>query len=365
MISIKSIANKACQYAREHIQAGASQLENQLYAPEIRNVLYKHINLIRDVALQNTNSYLYFEEQIALCKKFAFGNCGELSMMALDYMVREHPEINAEQCIISYGEQNHAFLVIGRLAGSDACNPDTWGDDAYICDPWQNEVYPASEYLNKMKIYYLDIKLEDYPNEEDALAAALETKYTEANFDKNVHKIKISTTINNLYILKQSDQKNFALFNAFNRLNEAYLSIFDELATKLKESIHRLEQANTKNDKIIKILQKKVTAIEERTSTLRKNIAQCIADNKSTKYQPYTEFKTNLKQRIKQEIQSLREARTLSDNKLNQLVQNKSPFNALVRYFFDIPQTLDRTIQTEYIEAVNEAEEKLSRLKYP
>ena len=30
----------------------------------------------------------------------------------------------------------HAFVVLGRLSGSDETNYTTWGPDSAVCDPW-------------------------------------------------------------------------------------------------------------------------------------------------------------------------------------------------------------------------------------
>jgi hypothetical protein len=41
---------------------------------------------------------------------------------------------------------SHHFIVIGRAPGSDPNKPDTWGDEAVICDPWAKRCFLASDF---------------------------------------------------------------------------------------------------------------------------------------------------------------------------------------------------------------------------
>jgi hypothetical protein len=45
---------------------------------------------------------------------------------------------------------DHAFVVIGRKAGSDEGDPKTSGDSAVVCDPCNGNYFPASQFRDKM-----------------------------------------------------------------------------------------------------------------------------------------------------------------------------------------------------------------------
>jgi hypothetical protein len=50
------------------------------------------------------------------------------------------------------GPVDHAFVVVGRVQGSSAADPKTWGKEAVVCDPWHAEggAYLASDFLTRM-----------------------------------------------------------------------------------------------------------------------------------------------------------------------------------------------------------------------
>ena len=58
----------------------------------------------------------------------------------------------------------HAFVVVGRKAGSDKNNMLTWGDDCYIIDPWYGYYGKALELCQdaeRFRKYYLIVNLQD------------------------------------------------------------------------------------------------------------------------------------------------------------------------------------------------------------
>lgn len=156
---IEAIAKKANAYARKHIVSGATQLETNKLPVHQRVEIYSKVKeLRRQVSDESSYSILALEEElieffayIELCKKYALGNCQEMTYMALDYIVKNEPDVEAEAFYIDGGD--HVFLVIGRNPDSDANDPLTWGDDAYICDPWANRVYRASDYQTELHDY--------------------------------------------------------------------------------------------------------------------------------------------------------------------------------------------------------------------
>lgn len=75
--------------------------------------------------------------QVAGC-----GNCQEHADTAFIYL-HDHHIVPIE--MMNFRGRDHAFDVIGRPADSDVSDPSTWGQDAVVCDPWLEKVYPPSD----------------------------------------------------------------------------------------------------------------------------------------------------------------------------------------------------------------------------
>ena len=67
------------------------------------------------------------------------GNCGEQSATAFIYLF-DHG-IRPLDWMALQDPGDHAFVVIGRIAGSNETDPNTWGASAVVCDPWRGQVY--------------------------------------------------------------------------------------------------------------------------------------------------------------------------------------------------------------------------------
>jgi hypothetical protein len=75
------------------------------------------------------------------------GNCMEQAAIAFCYLQREG--VRPLDYYYAMGG-DHQWVVIGRTKGSSQDNPDLWGGDAVICDPWDKKAYAATEFDNKM-----------------------------------------------------------------------------------------------------------------------------------------------------------------------------------------------------------------------
>lgn len=232
-------AQEACRYARAFILKGYTQLAANSYDAYQRRALYKAVKDLR-ISTQEYPLYSveidkeiqFFNENINKCKKFSLGNCHEMALMALDYVIRyASPSLNAEVYRIKGGD--HVFLVVGRKKGSNPKKPLTWGKDAWICDPWSNKVYPASEYLSQTKNYYFSQKsagdfsnhLEDFNQRKHELtpipfqnAEYLRTANSRPHLDKIIalFQKRIKNMINTL------EKLDFNLNAIINRLAERY-----------------------------------------------------------------------------------------------------------------------------------------------
>ena len=171
------IAEKAKQYARTQIEKGGTQLENNILESEYFDALMSGINSSRfeqgiteetgpigirnEIAQQKRRDFLEsnhtlstYENTILVTGKYSLGNCEELAHQAFDYVLNlKSVEIEAEVYSIAGGD--HVFVVLNRPPASYPYDPENW-EDAVICDPWADQVYPAKEYLSKLKNYYHD-----------------------------------------------------------------------------------------------------------------------------------------------------------------------------------------------------------------
>ena len=77
---------------------------------------------------------------------YGAGNCTEQAAVAFAYLFKQ------EVRPIDYlSHPSHFFVAVGRKEGKGimSSRPETWNPEAYICDPWNEVVYPASEYNSR------------------------------------------------------------------------------------------------------------------------------------------------------------------------------------------------------------------------
>ena len=84
----------------------------------------------------------------AKAKATGCGNCGEQAAVAFVYL---YEQIHAKPLdYMARTNADHAFVVIGRMRQSRIDDYTTWGNDAVVCDAWDDQVYPAREIPTKM-----------------------------------------------------------------------------------------------------------------------------------------------------------------------------------------------------------------------
>lgn len=166
------IGKEACEYARLQILKGGTQLENNDLSREdflshhfavtkVRTASQNNLDSSNILLPESLTSYM---NRISFTSKYSVGNCHELALQALDYLLKYQPDCEGELYAIFGGD--HGFLVLNRDPTSNPADPETWGDSAVICDPWANKVFAAKEYRSKLKNFYFDEilknRLEDF-----------------------------------------------------------------------------------------------------------------------------------------------------------------------------------------------------------
>lgn len=93
----------------------------------------------------------FIRETLAPTEGTRFGNCLEKSAIAIHYILSLQLENPPLIEWISSRIPDHVFAVIGRQENSDINNPTTWGEDAVVCDPWDQTFYPATQLCERFK----------------------------------------------------------------------------------------------------------------------------------------------------------------------------------------------------------------------
>jgi len=82
----------------------------------------------------------------SLSEKHRHGNCQEMTNVAFRYLAQQEDCPKLDVMLL----KNHAFLVVGRDIESSASDYTTWGQDAFICDPWKGALFPAGDSLTEL-----------------------------------------------------------------------------------------------------------------------------------------------------------------------------------------------------------------------
>ena len=100
-------------------------------------------------ALRDYDRIMNIRRTAALAKRSRCGNCGEYAAVAFDFLM-----LTGCQHALEYAGYkapgDHAFVIVGRPAGTDAANPRSWGSDVVVCDAWAGKVVPSRSYWSDM-----------------------------------------------------------------------------------------------------------------------------------------------------------------------------------------------------------------------
>lgn len=125
-------AERALAHVRRMVKFGAAnQADNPLQAKALRALLDARADLYVDAA--TFNKPLTTSAIALAAKSYGAGNCGNQACVALKFLT----QMGAYPLDMMFDPNNdHNFVVIGRVAGSNAQDATTWGPEAVVCDPW-------------------------------------------------------------------------------------------------------------------------------------------------------------------------------------------------------------------------------------
>ncbi|ASQ46728.1 hypothetical protein [Legionella clemsonensis] len=340
--SNKEAAHLANKYAREFIIEGATQLVNNFYPIEKKESLSHAAKAIREKSQEIVSSrlefdyYIYeFYQSIECSKKYSIGNCNELAELALDYIAHYAPHVDAEVFQLLGG--NHVLLVVGRLKGSDPEKPETWGQNAYICDPWSNEVYPASEYLSRTKNYY-----QKYDKDLDDNINCIE------DFNPSKHTFKPIRNYNTDYIRKFNSNEHIAgVYELFQKKQQMIIAAAVNLERAFINTSNKLEKKYGLSHEKCQIVQNKIHQLRTVTEQLTSDFAKPIDESTN-----YYEIISALDRTLRHSIKTYLKAAEITNEEAMTLAKPVKPKGHSSRFF--------RT-NYEVISKVNEALEESNR----
>lgn len=337
--SHQSIAEEAKKQSRAFIIEGSTQLINNSYDPEKNAALYKAVLDLRDViaepemfVLESDNAIQLFQKTVSVCQKYSIGNCYEMAVMALDYCVNHHPEVRTEVYLISGGD--HVFLVVGRDPESNPHKPETWGKNAFICDPWANKVYPASHYLSETKNYYgiLNPQTGEIKNHLEDLKSGK-------------HTFSPIPNLNSTHLSKMNTKEHVnALINAFEKKYTYLLKGLQNFISGLTAIADRLEEKYGNQDEKYKIILEKKDSLINIVSDLRKNLGNSNKGNS-----PGQETREALQKKLRDAIRTSDKTIAFSseDNQKISEYRNPKALKTKLMKFFKWDPTTKRQTQKE------------------
>ncbi|MBN9231757.1 MAG: hypothetical protein BGO90_14945 [Legionella sp. 40-6] len=281
LYSHEMIARHALDYARSILFKGFTQLETNNYDSAQRAAIHSSIRTVRDNALESMGYFdeedmiTWFYDRVTQFRKLSLGNCHELAIMALDYVLNlpKKNVIRAEIFHIQNGD--HVFLVIGRDELSIASSPETWGEQAYICDPWANKVYPAREYLTQLGDFFRCLT-------EDGLINA------SCPFDPETQSLE-PIAEHNSSVLDQAPAK----------LEQKYMLRMQKLITNLEFIDQQLQQIEERLQKKYGADDRKIAVIQQMREEIKNTAFEqpgCVKNNNYIDYRRQLEqsWKNNL-----------------------------------------------------------------------
>ncbi|HHF0526988.1 TPA: hypothetical protein ACTUT5_003839 [Legionella anisa] len=271
----RDYAEKAKTYARGKISGGSTHLENNTLPPaefERLNNFMEEVRHHKDQGVKKRlasstledKHWVRFETTVEVSSESHFGSCHELAFQALDYILKANSEINAEIFSIQRAASDidsgdHEFLVLNRKQPSDPKRPETWGDDAVICDPWANKVYAAKEYRSQLEAYKYD-----EPNK----------KNRTVRFNSEQHIIDVEFYFTSNYLPRVNTVES--LKSNFSSQAQSVISMLESVRFRLEAEKERLKGKPKKAD----IISGKIQQITQKIGELN----QRISDSMEKKY---------------------------------------------------------------------------------
>lgn len=103
------------------------------FSKSSREEEHNRINQMQELTLQNK-----------------IGSCEMQSWVVFNYLKKQKCSVPVEVFFLK--NYDHMFVVIGRDLRTDSTQPEAWNKDAVICGAWENNVFPAGEFIAQMQL---------------------------------------------------------------------------------------------------------------------------------------------------------------------------------------------------------------------
>lgn len=172
-------------------------------------------------------------------------------------------------CYITNGD--HVFVVLNRAKSSLIHRPETWGDEAVICDPWSNQVYPVAMLPSRLKNFFRG-------------------KYLDVNFieayNKNIHVLDTMGHYNTTF-LREAQKKHgsteYLIWHFKDKLIKL-LQLLREHTTQLKTELQRLHSQYGDEDAKVMIMRAKISEINHESRNIVNECNQLIHDARHMRF---------------------------------------------------------------------------------
>jgi hypothetical protein len=345
LVSNEHAARNAKNYARSFILEGSTQLINNSYDIDKKKSLYKAIIDLRKHFQIHPISWLEFDKAIfnfyhviERSKKFSIGNCYEMALLALDYVAHQTPSVNAEVYQILGGD--HVVLVVGRKKESDRGKPETWGDETYICDPWSDSAYPASEYLSKTKNFYRSYRDNETGNYTNNIQ----------DFNPAFHTLSPRVPENTDYIRKYNSIAHLAkIHHLFQKKQGIIISATENVERALAKIRDGLNQYGSNKEKY-HIINNKIINLQGLLAQLKTDFNQLLDPVKN-----YNEIRSNLDRKLRNSIKAYSKATLITRIESRKLAKRVGIWENFCYRFFNISPA----VVTHINKALKESQEQL------
>ena len=264
-----------------------------------------------------------------MAKQLKIGNCGENAVLALDYVVRNASDVDAEVYLMQ--GYDHAFLVIGRDPQSDPVKPEPGVRMPMCAIRGGGEAHPAEE-LTRPKAYQsTDTKYSS------TVLGDFSTQVVTTEFNPEKHTLEPNGKLNTQHVRTSSTGEHInALINLHQKKSDLILLSLNNLSDNLGQIAKEITQRyGAAGNKQVSVLYERINEIHEKIADIEQK--QKAADTLSSVVKPrdntpdkYLEISAKLRDSLQHSVAA---ARTMTEfTALQQATLSESQEGAIAKF---------------------------------
>ena len=293
----------------------------QLRISDSLGYMRQDINDLSTVSLSMNSEVKKFKLINELAPKYRLANCAEQAIIALDLIHRNHPEVYAEVYELD-DKVDHVIVVINRAEDSDPKDPSTWGDDAYICDPWGNETCPASDFTRPKNYHFA--KNTRIIDEHGTMT--IDTTTVAVTFDPREHTIRPKGNLNTEYIDNINPTEHVeAIVDLYQEKSKLILSALKTFSDDLKKESTRLNKDKSPlGQEKAAILNSKIDRVQAEIKRLEQDIENNLI-TAADYYDLRDELEKKLETQLLDSYRTTRDITSFTPDELETIQEHKNP----------------------------------------